>query len=55
MARQQARGRSADRPREIPKAGWRDIFWRVKDEMTRDNLSIVAAGVAFYGLLSLSR
>ena len=53
MARQQARGRSAERPGSIPKAGWRDIFWRVWDQMSRDNLSIVAAGVAFYGLLAL--
>jgi membrane protein len=53
MAGQEGRGRSADRPRAIPKLGWRDIFWRVKNEMARDSLSLVAAGVAFYGLLSL--
>jgi membrane protein len=53
MAREQARGRSAERPGAIPKAGWRDILWRVKDEMARDSLSLVAAGVAFYGLLAL--
>jgi membrane protein len=53
MARDKTRGRSADRPQAIPAAGWRDILWRVKDEMARDSLSLVAAGVAFYGLLSL--
>jgi membrane protein len=53
MAGQASRGRSADRPLAISKPGWRDIFWRVKDEMARDSLSLVAAGVAFYGLLSL--
>jgi membrane protein len=53
MAHEQARGRSAERPGAIPKAGWRDILWRVKDEMSRDSLSLIAAGVAFYGLLAL--
>jgi membrane protein len=53
MTQEKARGRSAERPGAIPKAGWRDIMWRVKAEMSRDSLSLVAAGVAFYGLLSL--
>jgi membrane protein len=48
-----ARGRGAHTPREIPAAGWRDVLWRVKDEMAKDNLSLVAAGVAFYALLAL--
>jgi membrane protein len=48
-----ARGRGAHSPREIPAAGWRDVLWRVKDEMAKDNLSLVAAGVAFYALLAL--
>jgi membrane protein len=47
------RGREAKRPTEIPRHGWRDILFRVKDEMTRDNLSIVGAGVAFYGFLAI--
>jgi membrane protein len=47
------RGRSAERPSELPAAGWRDILWRVWAEMTEDNLSLVAAGVAFYGLLAI--
>jgi membrane protein len=29
------------------------VLWRVKDEMANDNLSLVAAGVAFYALLAL--
>jgi membrane protein len=45
-----SRGRQADRPRDIPKSGWRDIAWRVKDKMAKDKLSIVSAGVAFYAL-----
>ena len=48
-----ARGRAADTPSEIPAAGWRDVLWRVKDEMAKDNLSLVAAGVAFYALLAI--
>ena len=48
-----ARGRAAETPREIPAPGWRDVLWRVKAEMSRDNLSLVAAGVAFYALLAI--
>ena len=47
------RGREAERPRDIPRAGWRDILLRTKDEITRDHVSMIAAGVAFYGLLAL--
>ncbi|HEX6143489.1 MAG TPA: YhjD/YihY/BrkB family envelope integrity protein, partial [Geminicoccaceae bacterium] len=53
MAGRDDRGRQAERPSEIPKAGWKDIFLRVKDEMASDNLSMVAAGVAFYVLLAI--
>jgi membrane protein len=48
-----ARGRSADKPRDIPAPGWRDILFRVKDRIKRDNLSIISAGVAFYALLAI--
>lgn len=47
------RGRSARRPEEIPAAGWRDILLRTKRNIAEDNLSIVAAGVAFYVFLGL--
>lgn len=47
------RGRNAETPMEIPALGWKDIFWRVKDEIAKDNVSLIAAGVAFYGLLAL--
>lgn len=47
------RGRHATRPQEVPAKGWRDVLLRVKSEMDKDNLSIVAAGVAFYFLLSI--
>jgi membrane protein len=47
------RGRSADKPGDISKKGWKDILWRTKEQMKEDNLSIVAAGVAFYVFLGL--
>jgi membrane protein len=47
------RGRDAEGPTEIPKAGWKDIFVRVKDKMSKHNLSIIAAGVAFHGFLAI--
>ena len=47
------RGRRAERPREIPRAGWRDIALRTKAELGDDHVSMVAAGVAFYALLAI--
>lgn len=47
------RGREAARPREIPRSGWRDILLRVKDDISKNNLSMIAAGVAFYALLAI--
>lgn len=48
-----ARGEYADSPSDIPPRGWRQVLWRVKDEISGDNISIVAAGVAFYSLLAV--
>lgn len=48
-----ARGERAHKPTKIPPRGWKDILKRTKDESTRDNIPLVAAGVAFYLLLSL--
>ncbi|ACB77617.1 YihY/virulence factor BrkB family protein [Opitutus terrae] len=45
---QTARGRRADAPGDLPAPGWRDVLLRTKNELAKDNLSIVAAGVAFY-------
>ena len=42
------RGRHAESPSEVPKEGWLDILARTKNELVKDNLSVVAAGVAFY-------
>jgi membrane protein len=47
------RGRTATRPRDIPWQGWKDIARRVKGELEKDNMSFVAAGVAFYALLAV--
>ena len=48
-----ARGREATSPTQIPKKGWKDILLRVKEEIGRDHIGLVAAGVAFYGLLAI--
>lgn len=48
-----ARGRNAETPAEIPAKGWKDIAWRVKDEIADDHVATFAAGVAFFGLLAL--
>lgn len=52
-AYERGRGRRAEAPIQIGARGWRDILMRVYNETFEDNLWVVAAGVAFYGLLSL--
>lgn len=47
------RGRTADSPRDIPRQGWSDILKRTWASIGKDHVSVVAAGVAFYGLLAL--
>jgi membrane protein len=47
------RGRAARHVRRIPRRGWRDIAWRVYQEIGKDRLPIVAGGVTFYTLLAL--
>jgi membrane protein len=46
-------GRSADTPSEIPAKGWLAIAKRTWAEGQKDNVGIVAAGVAFYFFLAL--
>ncbi|GAA0578446.1 YihY/virulence factor BrkB family protein [Caenispirillum bisanense] len=46
-------GRQASKPTDIPKRGLRDVALRVKDQIGDDNISIVAAGIAFFGILSI--
>ena len=48
-----ARGRHATEPTEIPAQGWKDVALRLKDEVAEDRVGLIAAGVAFYGLLAL--
>jgi membrane protein len=48
-----AAGREAQRPSEIPARGWLAILKRVKAEVKEDNVSLLAAGVAFYAFLAI--
>jgi membrane protein len=47
------RGRTAETPTDIPATGWKDVAFRLKDEIAADRVGLIAAGVAFYGLLAL--
>ncbi len=53
MVSRSDRGRRARTPSEIPTKGWRDIAFRVWEELTADHVSVVSAGVAFFGLLAV--
>ena len=46
-------GRSAATPHQIPARGWWEVLKRVGQRISQDNLTVIAAGVAFYGLLSI--
>lgn len=48
------RGRHAEHPGQLPTQGWLDILARTKQQLAEDNLSIVAAGVAFYAFVSVA-
>jgi len=52
-ARQTGRGRDADDPSEIPVRGWGDVLWRTWKEFNEDQVTRVAGGVTFFGLLAL--
>lgn len=47
------RGRDARTPTEVPARGWKDVARRVLQESKRDQVALLAAGVAFFGLLAL--
>ena len=49
----QALGHTANRPGGIPLRGWRAVLGRVWREASSDDLTMVAAGCAFYALLAL--
>ncbi len=46
-------GRDATHPYQIPLKGWWQVAERVWSESGRDNLSVVAAGCAFFALLAI--
>ena len=50
---QDDRGRRADEPTDVPARGWWDVLMRVKVESKDDNVTLLAAGVAFFALLAL--
>ncbi|MGK7391223.1 MAG: YihY/virulence factor BrkB family protein [Candidatus Cyclobacteriaceae bacterium M2_1C_046] len=47
------KGHHADKPKQIPKKGWKEIAKRVKDQLPKDHISIVSAGIAFYFFLAI--
>jgi membrane protein len=49
----EAAGRDAERPSQIPPRGWFAALRRVKAEVKEDNVALLAAGVAFYGMLAI--
>jgi membrane protein len=53
-AQEDGRGRNATAPTDIPAPGWKDIFRRVYEEIGRDRVLLVAAGVTFYLLLAFA-
>lgn len=46
-------GAGADTPAQIPRRGWVQIVKRAVKELSRDQMPLIAAGVAFYAFLSL--
>jgi membrane protein len=48
-----SRGRAATTPSEIPARGWKDIFWRVYNDISECRVLAIAAGVTFYVLLAI--
>ena len=46
-------GLHAEKPTEIPWAGWKQILKRAWAENKADNMPIIAGGVAFFGFLSI--
>jgi hypothetical protein len=47
------RGRHADTPADIPLRGWGDILLRVYNNIGKDRVITIAAGVTFYSLLAM--
>jgi membrane protein len=53
IAKQHGRGRTARHPTEIPPRGWWDVSWRAVKRFSDDNITLIAGGLAMYGLLSV--
>jgi membrane protein len=53
VAAQPGRGRDADSPSEIPASGWKDILWRIYQNIGEHRVIAIAAGVTFYVLLAI--
>src|SRR5436305_2667442 len=49
----EGRGRSAEKPSDIPARGWKDILWRVYAGISDDRILANAAAVTFYALLAV--
>lgn len=52
-SQQQPEGHAAGSPWDIPLAGWKEVAIRTWRQSSEDNVSVVAAGVAFYGFVAL--
>src|SRR5437763_13480867 len=50
---QAARGRDAISPSRIPAAGWKDVLWRIHENLNEHRIVAIAAGVTFYTLLAI--
>lgn len=50
---QAGHGRRSKSPFAIPRAGWKDIFWRTYQRVDEDRLLATAGGVVFFGLLAI--
>ncbi|MGJ4891383.1 YihY/virulence factor BrkB family protein [Bradyrhizobium sp. HKCCYLRH3099] len=47
------RGRFANSPAEIPARGWKDVLFRVYENVTEHRIVALAAGMTFYTLLAI--
>ncbi len=52
QAKEFNRGRTADKPSELPAKGWKDILYRVKSEVKNNQIGLISAAMAYYALLA---
>jgi membrane protein len=50
---QEAQAQDAARPTDIPARGWLDVVKRTQKAIKTDNVTLIAAGVAFYSMLAI--